>query len=91
MPAVRKYPAGLRERAMRLVCEAREQDPGLSMNAAVMRIGQRVGVHRDTLRGWVRQADVDAGRRPTRTHQFPSARLIGEIGRRASPRAANVG
>jgi len=64
MPAPRKYPQELRERAMRLVREAREQEPELSLNAAVVRIGQRTGVNADTLRGWVKQADVDAGRRP---------------------------
>ena len=63
MPAPRKYPQELRERAVRLVVEAREQEPGLSLNAAVVRIGPRVGVNKDTLRGWVKQADIDAGRR----------------------------
>lgn len=67
MPAPRKYPNELRERAMRLVQEAREQDPELSLNAAVVRIGQRTGVNADTLRGWCNQADVDAGRRPGTT------------------------
>lgn len=67
MPAPRKYPAELRERAMRLVREAQEQDPELSLNAAVVRIGQRVGVNKDTLRGWCKQADIDAGRRPGTT------------------------
>jgi transposase len=64
MPAPRKYPNELRERAKRLVQEAREQEPDLSLNAAVLRIGPRVGVNPDTLRGWVKQADIDAGRRP---------------------------
>lgn len=64
MPAPRKYPNELRERAIRLVAEAREQEPDLSMNKAVTRIGPRVGVKIDTLRGWVKQADIDAGRRP---------------------------
>jgi transposase len=64
MPAPRKYPNELRERAMRLVVEAREQDPGLSQNQAVARIGQRVGVNPDTLRGWCKQAAIDAGTRP---------------------------
>jgi len=54
----------LRERAQRLVLEAREQEPELSLNAAVHRIGTRVGVNPDTLRGWIKQADIDAGRRP---------------------------
>lgn len=64
MPAPRKYPNELRERAMRLVAEAREQDPELSQNQAVERIGQRVGVNPDTLRGWCKQAAIDSGTRP---------------------------
>ena len=64
MPAPRKYPLELRERAQRLVAEARGQEPGLAMNAAVLRIGPRVGVNPDTLRGWVKRADIDNGRRP---------------------------
>lgn len=67
MPAPRKCPPELRERAQRLVVEAREQEPNLSLNQAVLRIGPRVGVNPDTLRGWVKQADIDAGRRPGTT------------------------
>ncbi len=67
MPAPRKYPNELRERARRLVSEAREQEPGLSLNAAVLRIGPRVGVNPDTLRGWCKQADIDAARVPGTT------------------------
>ncbi len=52
---------------MRLVREARAEDPELSLNAAVVRIGQRTGVNVDTLRGWCKQADIDAGRRPGTT------------------------
>jgi transposase len=65
--APRKYPDELRERAMRLVAEAREEDPELSLNAAVKRIAGRVGIVPDTLRGWCRQAEVDAGKRPGTT------------------------
>lgn len=36
----------------------------MSLNAAVKRIGPRVGVNPDTLRGWCKQADIDAGRLP---------------------------
>ena len=67
MPAPRKYPQELRERAMRLVQEARKEDPELSLNQAVVRIGQRVGVVPDTLRGWCKQAAIDAGERPGTT------------------------
>ena len=67
MPAPRKYPQELRERAMRLVAEAPREDPELSLNAAVVRIGQRVGVNADTLRGWCKQAEIDAGQRPGTT------------------------
>jgi transposase len=52
---------------MRLVHEAREEDPELSMHQAVARIGSRVGVNADTLRGWCKQADIDAGKRPGTT------------------------
>jgi len=48
---------------MRLVQEARREDPELSLTAAVARIGQRVGVNPDTLRGWCKQAAIDAGER----------------------------
>ena len=50
--APRQYPQELRERPMRLVEEARREEPDLSLNGAVKRIGQRVGVTADTLRGW---------------------------------------
>jgi transposase-like protein len=51
----------LRERAKRLVVEARQQDPRLSINAACKRIGPRLGILPDTLRGWCKQAEIDAG------------------------------
>ena len=67
MPAPRKYPKEVRERSIRLVLDAREADPELSLNAAVERIGPRLGVNKDTLRGWCKQAEIDAGRRPGTT------------------------
>jgi len=48
---------------MRLVQEAQKEDPELSQNAAVVRVGQRVGVNSDTLRGWMKQAAIDTGQR----------------------------
>ena len=79
MPAPRKYPNELRERAIRLVREARAEDPRLSLNAAVQRIGPRVGVVPDTLRGWCKQALIDAGEAPGTT--TPDARRIKDLER----------
>ena len=67
MPAPRKYPQELRDRSIRMVREAMAEDPDLSVNQAVHRIGGRVGVVPDTLRGWVKQARIDAGERPGTT------------------------
>ncbi|WP_219419933.1 transposase [Pseudonocardia nigra] len=67
MPAPRKYPDELRERALRLVEEAMTVDPQLSLNAVVHRIGQRVGIVPDTLRGWAKQRRVDTGKVPGTT------------------------
>ena len=67
MPAPRRFPLELRERSVRLVREAMAEDPDLSLNQAVHRVGVRVGVVPDTLRGWVKQARIDAGERPGTT------------------------
>ena len=67
MPAPRKYPQELRERSVRMVREAMAEDPDLTLNAAVHRIGSRVGVVPDTPRGWVKQARIDAGETPGTT------------------------
>ena len=67
MASGRRYPRELRERALRMVLEARAEEPELSLNRAVARIGPRVGVVPDTLRGWVKQARIDAGEVPGRS------------------------
>jgi len=67
MSAPRKYPQGLREWSVRLVTEAMAAEPDLSLNAAVLRIGPRVGVVADTLRGWCKQCRIDAGVAPGTT------------------------
>ena len=64
MASGRKYPKELRERSLRMVTEACAEDAGLSLNRAVLRIGPRVGVVPDTLRGWIKQTAIDAGHRP---------------------------
>ena len=48
----------------------------MSLNAAVIRIGQRAGGNPDTLRGWAKQAAIDAGERPgTSTSTSEAMRL----------------
>ena len=47
MPAPRKYPDELRERAVRLVLED-------DQHGAIARIADRLGINRETLRNWVK-------------------------------------
>lgn len=57
------YPRDLRDRAVRLVLETREQYP--SQDAAIKSIAAKLGIGTaQTLRNWVRQAEIDAGNRP---------------------------
>jgi transposase-like protein len=67
MPTPRKYPPELKERAVRLVLEAQKVDQTLTLNAAAVRIATRVGVNKETLYGWCKQALVDSGDRPGTT------------------------
>jgi transposase-like protein len=67
MPAPRRYPDELCERSVRLVVEAMAEDPSLSLDAAVNRVGVRVGVVPDTLRGWAKQYRVNTGQAPGTT------------------------
>jgi transposase len=62
MAAPRKFPDEVRERAVRLVFDV-EEEAG-SVSGACRRIGEQLGINPDTLRGWVKQAQIDAGVRP---------------------------
>jgi transposase len=58
-----KYPPELRERAIRMVAEVRPNYP--SRSAAIEVVAKKLGIATaETLRGWVHQAEVDAGSRP---------------------------
>jgi transposase len=54
MPRGKVYPLELRERAVRMVAEIGE--PG-----AMRRVAEKLGVHDDTLRYWIKKAPADKG------------------------------
>ncbi len=56
-----RYPQELRERAVRMVLEHRDEHP--SEWAAITSIAAKLGVHRETVRLWVRREQIDSGER----------------------------
>ena len=62
MTKATRYPPELRERAMRLVREHRDEHP--SEWAAIQSIAGKLGMTPETLRLWLRRDAVDHGRRP---------------------------
>ena len=52
MSRPRKYPDELRERAVRLVFESKRP---------IAHVAQDLGIHKEALRLWVRQAEADSG------------------------------
>jgi transposase len=63
----RKYPDELRERAVRLY---RESDP----KPVLRRLAEKLNVHPEALRNWIRQDEADHGRR----HDRPTTDMIEE-------------
>jgi transposase len=65
MAAPKKYPVEVRDRAIRLVQDlVSDEELRLSVTGACTRVGQQLGINRDTLRGWVKQVQIDSGQRP---------------------------
>jgi transposase len=57
-----RYPQELRERAVRMVVEQRKEYP--SEWAAISSLAGKFGMTPETLRMWLRRAEVDIGQRP---------------------------
>jgi len=77
MPAQRKYPEELRERAVKMVSEIQAREG--KGRGEVARVARQLGVSRETLRLWVRQAEIDGGQRPGTSSE--DARRIAELER----------
>jgi transposase len=73
-----KYDENIKARAVRLVRE--HADDYASQWAAMREISSRLGMSAETLRKWVRQAEVDAGETPGVTSA--AAREIRELRRK---------
>ncbi len=59
--AQRRYPPELKERAVRMVQEAIKEDG--RRHGVVTRISVQLGIGSETLRSWVKQAEIDQGSR----------------------------
>ena len=59
---VRPYPAKVRERAVRMVFDHQHEYP--SQWKAIESISKKLNLNHETLRLWIRKAEVDGGQRP---------------------------
>lgn len=65
MPNHGEYPDELRERAVRMVLDHGHEYG--SQWEAICSVADKLGPRAETVRGWVRQAEKDGGRRPGST------------------------
>ena len=69
MARSKTYPRDVRERAVALVFEQVKTGQYGSQWEAICSVAAKVGASSETLRKWVRQAEVDAGARPGSTSE----------------------
>jgi transposase len=62
-PAQKRYPAELRERAVRMARDAIAEQGGQTFGV-VTRVARQLGVGTESLRNWLKQAEIDSGDRP---------------------------
>jgi transposase len=62
-PSQRRYPPELRERAVRMAQELIDEQGGQRFGV-VTRVARELGIGTEPLRGWLKQAEIDGGRRP---------------------------
>jgi transposase len=75
----RRYPAEMRERAVRMVREAIAESG--ERVGVVTRVARQLGIGPESLRNWVKQAEIDNGKRPgvTTAEQQRIAELEREV------------
>jgi transposase len=61
-PSQRRYPPELRERAVRMAQELINEQGGQRFGV-VTRVARALGIGTESLRGWLKQAEIDSGRR----------------------------
>jgi transposase len=77
-PSQRRYPPELKERAVRMAQDAIAEQGG-RQTGVVTRIAGQLGVGVESLRGWLKQAEIDRGQRPGTTSE--DAARIAELER----------
>lgn len=77
-PTQKRYPAELKERAVRMALDQIAEQGGQRFGV-VTRVARQLGVGPESLRGWLRQAEIDQGSRAGTTSE--DAARIAELER----------
>jgi transposase len=62
-PSQKRYPPELRERAVRMAQDLIAEQGGQRFGV-VTRVARELGIGTESLRGWLKQADIDHGHQP---------------------------